>query len=405
MNKVKDQYEAYPYPERDPEDEKKRLVIGSPSLPQEIDHFLFGGRRDWSKPLRILVAGGGTGDGLIQLAALLTKFGRPYEATYVDLSRASRRIAKARARARGLKDIAFVTGSLLDAPDMGTFDYIDCCGVLHHLPDPDAGFRALRAALAPGGGMGFMVYAPYGRSGVYPLQDAFGALFGDLPPHERLKRAQAVYERLPEGHPFKSNPNVNDHKNGDAGFYDLLLHSQDRAYDVTDLLSSLERTGWALSGFTVPALYDLSRIADRPEGMGDARAMALAEKLNGTIRTHTAYAVASDAPRGPAKGADRVLVPHLKGVQAAQLARAVAAGRAITLSSDGLTEKLTLPKAAAPLIAAIDGRRSLTEIAALTKTDPIGLGSVWAWVESGLAPWGMLLYSAVLRRGAASSVR
>jgi len=397
MNKVKDQYEAYPYPERDPKDERKRLVIGSPSLPQEIDHFVFGGRRDWSQPLRILVAGGGTGDGLIQLTALLTKFGRPYEATYVDLSRASRRIAEARARVRGLTNITFITSSLLDAPDLGAFDYIDCCGVLHHLPDPDAGFSALRAALAPGGGMGFMVYAPYGRSGVYPLQEAFAALFGDLSPRERLKRAKAVYVRLPGGHPFKSNPNVNDHKNGDAGFYDLLLHSQDRAYDVTGLLATLERTGWALSGFTTPAPYDLSRIADRPEGLDDALAMALAEKLNGTIRTHTAYAVASDAPRGPATGTNRSLVPHLKGAQAAQLARAAAAGQAITLSSDGLAEKLTLPKAAAPLIAAIDGRRSLAEIAALTKTDPISLGSVWARVESGLVPWGMLLYSSVLR--------
>lgn len=46
--KVRDQYEAYPYPERNPEDEKSRLITGSPSLPQEIDHFLFGGARERS---------------------------------------------------------------------------------------------------------------------------------------------------------------------------------------------------------------------------------------------------------------------------------------------------------------------------------------------------------------------
>ncbi|MCZ7676907.1 MAG: methyltransferase [Roseovarius sp.] len=54
MDSVRDQYEAFPYPERDPGDERKRLVTGSPSLPQEIDHFVYGGRRDWSQPLRIL---------------------------------------------------------------------------------------------------------------------------------------------------------------------------------------------------------------------------------------------------------------------------------------------------------------------------------------------------------------
>ena len=32
------QYEAYPYPKRDPRDEAKRLVIGSPSHLREVDH-------------------------------------------------------------------------------------------------------------------------------------------------------------------------------------------------------------------------------------------------------------------------------------------------------------------------------------------------------------------------------
>ena len=166
MNEVAEQYEAYPYPERDPADERKRLITGSPSHPLEIDHFVYGGMRDWAQPLRALVAGGGTGDALIQMAAVLTSAGRPYEITYLDLSQASRKVAEARAEVRGLKGIKFVTGSLLDAPELGQFDYIDCCGVLHHLPDPQEGFDALGRALAPTGGMGLMVYAPYGRSGV-----------------------------------------------------------------------------------------------------------------------------------------------------------------------------------------------------------------------------------------------
>ncbi|WP_397543564.1 methyltransferase [Roseovarius salis] len=397
MDAVKDQYEAFPYPERDPADESRRLITGSPSLPQEIDHFLFGGQRDWSRPLRILVAGGGTGDGLIQLTALLSRYGKPYRATYIDLSAASRRVAEARAAARGLGGITFVTGSLLDAADHGPFDYIDCCGVLHHLPDPAAGFRALRAALAPGGGMGFMVYAPYGRSGVYPLQQAFAALFGTLEPRARLDAARRVYENLPAGHPFKTNPNVHDHENGDAGFYDLLLHTQDRAYDVAGLVEVLDETGWALSGFTVPAPYDLSRFGPVPEGMSEVQKMALAEKLNGTIRTHTAYAAPKEDAPAPASGRNRALVPHLKGVQAAQLAQAAANGHAVTVSADGVSAALELPKGAARAIAAIDGRRSIADIAALAGDDPIAFGAAWAGVERALAPWGMLLYSSVLR--------
>ena len=397
MSDVKTQYEAYPYPERDPKDEAKRLITGSPSIPLEIDHFIFGGQRDWSKPLRVLVAGGGTGDGLIQLAQMMTQAGRPYEITYVDLSTASRKVAEARTKARKLSNITFHTGSLLDAPDLGTFDYIDCCGVLHHLPDPAEGFTALRASLAPGGGLGFMVYAPYGRSGVYPLQEAFGALFDGLKPKARLNKAKALLKALPDGHPFKRNPNLGDHKESDAGFYDLLLHSQDLAFDVPALIEVMDQSGWALSGFTMPALYDLARITEVPDGMAPLHQMELAEKLRGTIKTHVGYAVAKDSGQVPASGKTRTLVPHLKGVQPRALAQAVAQGQTPKLSFAGVEARLELPKDTASLLAAIDGRRNLSEIAQGTRMDPIRMGTLWGAVERSLGDWGVLLYSSIMR--------
>lgn len=397
MSEVKAQYETFPYPARDPADEAKRLITGSPSHVLEIDHFLFQGRRDWTKPLRALIAGGGTGDGLIQLAQQMKDTGRAAEITYIDLSTASRAIAEERARLRGLRNIRFVTGSLLDAASHGQFDYIDCCGVLHHLPDPAAGFAALLAALAPGGGMGFMVYAPYGRAGVYPLQEAFGALYAGLPPEARLKAAKEVVANLPEGHPFKSNPNLGDHKDSDAGFYDLLLHSQDRAFDVTALVGMLEDTGWALSGFALPVLYDLSRITAVPDHLSATARMALAEKLRGTIKTHVGYATRATEARPPATGRDRALIPHLKGLRAPDLARAIASGQAPKLRFNGIEARLALPKEAAPLLAAIDGRRSLGQIAQASGTDPIAFGSLWARIERDLGDHGLLLFSSILR--------
>lgn len=398
MSEVKAQYEAYPYPERDPRDEKKRLISGSPSHVLEIDHFIFGGQRDWSRPLRALVAGGGTGDGLIQLAQMMKTAGRPLEITYVDLSTASRKVAEARAKMRGLEGIRFVTGSLLEAADLGQFDYIDCCGVLHHLPEPQAGFEALLAALATGGGMGFMVYAPYGRSGVYPLQEAFGALYEGMPPEARLKAAKKLVASLPEGHPFRANINLGDHKDSDAGFYDLLLHSQDRAFDVTGLADVMAAAGWQLSGFTMPALYDLARITPVPDHLSALEQMALAEKLRGTIKTHVGYAIRATEARVSASGSNRALVPHLKGVGAGDLARAIAQGQEPKLSFSGFDLRLSLPKGAAPLIALIDGRRSLAEIAAQTGTDPIGMGALWGRIERDLVACGMLLYSNILRK-------
>ena len=69
------QYESYPYPARDPADEAKRLITGSPSHLLEISHYLHGGALDLSKPFRALVAGGGTGDATIMLAQQLVDAG------------------------------------------------------------------------------------------------------------------------------------------------------------------------------------------------------------------------------------------------------------------------------------------------------------------------------------------
>lgn len=395
MSRVKEQYEVYPYPARKPSDEKKRLVQGSPSHPLEMDHYLWNGLRDWSKPLKALIAGGGTGDALIQLATVLHTAGKPYDITYIDLSEASRKIAEERAKIRGLPSIRFITGDLTDAPELGTFDYIDCCGVLHHLPDPLVGFRALSKALNPDGGLGFMVYAPYGRSGVYPLQEAFGKLFADLSPKERLVAAKAAVKRLPSGHPFKRNRVLVDHEASDAGFYDLLLHSQDQAFDVTRLCQTLEDAGLGLSSFVEPARYEPERFIKVSEALSDVEKMAVAEKLDGTMKTHIGYARLLGSPSTPAKPSPKG-VPNLKGVPAQALAKMVAAKGQIEIASDGEKNRLTLPKTSASLIAGIDGRRTLAQLQAASGLDPIAFNAAWGPASKVLTGWGLLWYSGLL---------
>ncbi len=395
MVTVKEQYESYPYPERNPEEEKKRLITGSPSHPIEVDHYLFEGSRDWSQKTRILVAGGGTGDALIQIAQLLTSAGAPHEITYIDLSTASREIAEARARMRGLTTIKFVTGSLLDAAEHGPFDYIDCCGVLHHLPDPDAGFAALRAAVAPGGGMGFMVYAPYGRAGIYPLQEAFAGLFDGLSPQVRVAKAKKLVASLPKGHPFATNPNVNDHKQGDAGFYDLLLHGQDTPFDVKRLIDTLDRTGWKLQGLLPRGLYDLARITDRAKGMDDVTAMALAEKLRGTIKKHTGYLVPSDEERKLPRGTKKGLIPRSPTPDMRGPAQAVAQGRPLPITLKEAEVQMRLPRECAPLMAAINNRRTVGEIQQMSRMDPLRFGDLWGKLDRELSAWGLLHYSGI----------
>lgn len=400
MDPVAAQYEAYPYPARDPADEARRLIEGSPSDPLEIDHYLCAGRRDWRRPFRALVAGGGTGDGLVMLAQRLSEAGCPAEIVYLDTSRAARAVAEARMAARGLA-ARFVTADLAEAPALGPFDYVDCCGVLHHLADPDAGFAALAAALAPGGGIGLMVYAPYGRTGVYPLQSAFQRLAGGDAPEARLALGRAVVAALPETNWLRRNPHLGDHETSDAGFYDLLLHGRDRPYTVTALDAALARAGLVRLSFTEPAFYDplhhLPRddgIAARVAALAEPERAALAEELSGAMKTHTLYAVPMHEAEGRiARPNSAGAVPHLRGAPAAAIARQIAGGQGLSVAGSGLTLRLAVPRAAAPLVALVDGRRSLGAIAAAAGTDWLAFGAAWGAVHRALTGVNLLHYS------------
>jgi len=372
---VKRQYEAYPYPERDPAKELEHLTIGSPSHPMEIDHFIFGGKRDWSQQTRILVAGGGTGDALVMMAQIFADWGANVELHYLDMSEASRKIAEARLAARGLTAM-FHTGDLLTAPEIGPFDYIDCCGVLHHLPNPDAGAAALAKALAPGGGIGAMVYAPYGRAGVYEMQDALRTLVGDDEPLEQVELAKRLLNGVPHTSGIARNPFVVDHiEAGDAGLYDLLLHSRDRAYDVDGVYDLLDRAGLEMVSFVMPGQYNpLALIADeelrnRAAELPSREAAALAERIVGNIKTHVFYAVPKGTGDGRVAAIDGFAVPNIIGAKGSALAQSIWEKSSITITVDGLSIQRGLPQEMAGLVTAIDGKRDLNAISKMLGWD------------------------------------
>ncbi|MEP6971540.1 MAG: class I SAM-dependent methyltransferase, partial [Betaproteobacteria bacterium] len=239
---VKNQYEALPYPARDPADEAQRLILSwLDDLPM-INHYCFAGRQSFGNGFRVLVAGGGTGDGTIFLAEQL-RF-TDAQIVHLDISGASLAIAQQRATLRKLSNITFLQDSLLSLPQLGLapFDYINCSGVLHHLSDPDAGFRALRSVLKPDGAIGLMVYASAGRTGVYQMQALMRMVNGaELDGQRKIANTRDLLASLPQSNWFKRAEAdlYHDHKQDDAGLYDLLLHSQDRAYSVDDLFDWL----------------------------------------------------------------------------------------------------------------------------------------------------------------------
>jgi len=156
------------------------------------------------------------------------------------------------------------------------FDLIMCTGVLHHLADPDAGLRALRSVLKPDGAMYLMVYAPYGRTGVYMIQDYCRRLGIGVSPQE-INDLIAVLRVLPPHHPLlASQGGSRDFMNGDA-LADALLNPRDRSYSVPELFEFVERNDLALTRWywQAPYLPHCGAISNTPHA---ARLAALPER-------------------------------------------------------------------------------------------------------------------------------
>jgi SAM-dependent methyltransferase len=307
------------------------------------------------------------------LAQQMAREGRAGSVTWLDRSTASLKIAQARAAARSLGNIVWEQRSLLELPGsgLGPFDYIDCCGVLHHLSDPAAGLRSLLSVLAPGGGLGLMVYAPHGRTGVYMLQDALRLLApANEAPAARLDVAKRVMRHLPETAWLRRNGFLDDHVNGgDAGLYDLLLNPRDRAFTARELHALLAGEGLAVTCWVEPARYDPipllpdPRLRARVEALDPIDRVALAEALAGNVSAHIVYCARRDelVTRADFMAADAV--PVLRELSGPEVAAGIQPDGTIAFVLDGLRLPIALPPLAPAILRLIDGRRSVGAIA------------------------------------------
>ena len=312
------------------------------------------------------------------------------------------RIARARAAARGL-EIDWQEGSLLDLPGsgLGPFDYIDCCGVLHHLPDPAAGLAALTSVLAPGGGLGLMLYAPHGRTGVYMLQDALRRLAPETePPAARLDTARRVMRHLPKSAWLHANTLFGDHlTGGDAGLYDLLLNPRDRAFDVPALFALLAGAGLHPACLMEPMRYDPAvylpdpRLRARISGLDPLARAALAEALCGNMSTHVAYCVrAADIPTPPDPMAPDA-IPVMREQSGEDLARMIRADGMLMFSFSGLMVPVALPHLAPAILRLVDGRRSVAAIgeAMAGRATPDAFARAWRAAYDALSALNRVL--------------
>jgi 2-polyprenyl-3-methyl-5-hydroxy-6-metoxy-1,4-benzoquinol methylase len=383
---VRDQYEQFPYPPRDPAEERERLLEMQIDRLAVVNHTCFRGEHDF-EGARILIAGGGTGDSTIYLAEQLQ--GRNAEVVYVDISGASMEIAQQRAKIRTLSNITWRHDSilLLTPENVGRFDYISCTGVLHHLPNPKLGLERLKALLTPTGAMGVMIYGKYGRTGVYQMQKLMRLINRDetaLP--AKIANTRRVLSQLPPTNWFRHNESfLSDHKNlGDSGLVDLLLHEQDIAYSIEEVHALLSDVGLNFVDFTDMKM----RMAYRPEtyvrdpvllekiGKLDlVTQQAIAEVLVGLFMKHEFYvSLQSDcqAKLGNLSHVPFFLPERTYGALGPQIAAAMRQrpNQLVPLRHEsGLEFSLRSDAANAAVFAQLDGKRCWREILANARAD------------------------------------
>jgi SAM-dependent methyltransferase len=256
-----------------------------------------------------------------------------------------------------------------------TFEYIVCTGVLHHLPDPDAGLCALHDILAPQGAMHVMVYAPYGRAGVYMLQEYCRRLRIGWTT-EAIRDLAASLKALPPDHPIvpllRSSPDFAT----TAGLADALLHPNDRAYSVPQLMEFLERGGLRFVRWIrqAPYLPWCGALASSPHhailaALPRNEQHAAIELFRGTMVRHSFVAYRSDTPASGTidfnGGEWPRYVPIRLPDTIAVRERLPAGTTAVLINRNHTYTDLYLPIDGAQerLLTAIDGKRMIAEIA------------------------------------------
>jgi 2-polyprenyl-3-methyl-5-hydroxy-6-metoxy-1,4-benzoquinol methylase len=252
---VRKQYEAYSYPPPIEDAEKFLRKWG----PLTCDPK-FAGIQLWPegrprRDLRILCAGCGSSQ-----APLIALNNPDCSVLGIDLSETSLAHSNRLRDRHGLANLELRQMSLLDVGELNrSFDLIICTGVLPHLPNPDAGLKALAEVLDPSGSMAIMLYGKTGRAGVYLLQDILRRL-GAGQNAEGLAMAHELLKFVPSHHYLISTTGKlpNDLAE-DAGIVDMLLHPQDRAYSVPEIMEFVETAGLIFFGWSDNALYCADR--------------------------------------------------------------------------------------------------------------------------------------------------
>jgi SAM-dependent methyltransferase len=241
---VRDQYEQHPYPRwlalprREPVSYRDYLTNRFPHFtPPEC----------LSQPLQVLAAGCGTG----QEAVAIARARSDCQVLGLDLSRRSLAYAQRMATKLGVENVRFVLGDILDARGLEQrFQVVESTGVLHHMADPLAGWRALCERLDSRGIMKIGLYSERARGDVLRAREQISA--ASLAPVDadiRAFRAQVLSS--PAGAPLAGLADSEDLYTMSA-CRDLLFHTMEHRFTIPAIAAALDELELDLIGFDPP---------------------------------------------------------------------------------------------------------------------------------------------------------
>lgn len=234
------------------------------------------GQKPVQQTVQVLDAGCGTGVGTEYIAHLNPQV----TITGIDLSDRARETAEERCRRSGAQNVAFKTLSLYEVASLDQqFDWINCVGVLHHLPDPIKGLQSLAAVLAPGGIMHVFVYAAIGRWEISLAQQAIALLQGDRRGdyQDGVAVGRQLFQALPETNRLRRRETErwSMENQRDANFADMYVHPQEIDYTTESLFEFIDASGLTFLGFSNPSYWEIERLIGlNPELMDRAHQLS-----------------------------------------------------------------------------------------------------------------------------------
>jgi SAM-dependent methyltransferase len=237
-------YEDSPYP-------RWSTVVVSRNHRASLAHFLGEKRAAFlDQPFEVLIAGCGTGQQAVHAAL---HYGPNARILALDLSAASLGYASRMADAFGVKNVAFARADLepfaSQSQFAARFAVIEAVGVLHHMAQPFAGWRALMQCLAPHGLMRIGLYSAIARRHLTALRSD-PACPGPGCDDAALRAFRQTLLTRQDEQARDARKYVDF---WDAGsFRDMLLHVCEHRFELAQIAGFLKDERLAFRGFQLP---------------------------------------------------------------------------------------------------------------------------------------------------------